>query len=318
LETWILRLKIFPSILPFAVAFAIWHCQSGENPAQPDPDANPDAVSFGAFKIILREDGKTASFLGKIYDGPQPINTLWDEKLVAGCLKVVAPRLPFCAQPCGSGFACVADDSCQAYPTAIHAGAVEVRGLITNKGTGPFSISPLNNLYQAVGLAYPPFHEGDTVQISAAGSEFSPPFALKALGFAPLKILTDTVLDYMDGKPMALEWEASAKDIHSSMDVVIDLTFHGGTKAKIEGRCDDNGKLTIPANLLDKLKTYGLSGYPRLNMTRMTKGSDANAKAELTLESNVSLGLEIPGLVSCNQDEDCPDNRACLADRRCE
>jgi hypothetical protein len=185
LETWILRLKIFPSILPFAVAFAMWHCQSGENPAQPDPDANPDAVSFGAFKIILREDGKTASFLGKIYDGPQPINTLWDEKLVAGCLKVVAPRLPFCAQPCGSGFACVADDSCQAYPTAIHAGAVEVRGLITNKGTGPFSISPLNNLYQAVGLAYPPFHEGDTVHISAAGSEFSPSFALEALGFAP-------------------------------------------------------------------------------------------------------------------------------------
>lgn len=300
------------------MAFTFWHCQSGENPAVPNPDANQNAESFGVIQIILREDSKTAGFLGKIYDGPQPINTLWEEQLSAGCLKVVTPKLPFCANPCGSGAACVADDSCQAYPSAIHAGVLQVSGLKTNKGTAPFSISPLNNLYQAVGLAYPPFNEGDTVDISAAGSEFSPPFVLKALGPAPLKPLIDTVLTYADGKPIDLEWEAPAKDIHSTMDVVIDLTFHGGTKAKIEGRCDDNGKLTIPANLLDKLKTYGMSGYPRLNMTRITKGSDANAKTELNLESTVSLALEIPGLISCNKPEDCPDNRECLADRRCE
>jgi hypothetical protein len=313
-----LLLKTFQSILPLAMAFTLWHCQSGGNPADPDPVVNPDAESFGVFQIILREDGKTASFLGKIYDGPQPINTIWEEKLSAGCLKVVAPRLPFCANPCGSGSACVADDSCQAYPSAVHAGALRVSGLITNKGAAPFSVSPLNNLYQAVGLLYPPFNEGDTVQVSAAGSESSPPFVLKALGLAPLKPLTDTVLTFADGKPIDLKWEAPAKDIHSSMDVVIDLTFHGGTKAKIEGRCDDNGKLTIPATLLDKLKTYGMSGYPRLNMTRIAKGTDANAKAELSLESTVSLALAIPGLVSCNKDEDCPDNGRCQADRRCE
>jgi hypothetical protein len=301
-----------------ALAFALWHCQSDENPAVPNIDANPSAEPSGVFQIILREDSKTAGFLGKIYDGPQPINTLWEVRMSAGCLKLVTPRLPFCAKPCGSGAACVADDSCQAFPSAIHAGALRVGGLITNKGTAPFSISPLNNLYQAVGLAYPPFNEGDTVEISAAGSEFSPPFVLKALGVAPLKPLTDTVLAFTDGKPIDLEWKAPAQAIHSLLDVAIDLTFHGGTKAMIEGRCEDNGKLTIPANLLDKLKTYGVSGYPRLNMTRITKGSDANAKAELTLESTVSLALEIPGLISCNQAGDCPENRACLADRRCE
>jgi hypothetical protein len=53
-------------------------------------------------------------------------------------------------------------------------------------------------------------------------------------------------------------------------------------------------------------------------MTRITQGSDAEAKTELTLESTVSLALEIPGLISCNKAEDCPDNRACLPDRRCE
>jgi hypothetical protein len=300
------------------MAFALWHCQSEENPAVPNPDGNPNAESFGAIQIILREDGKTASFLGKIYDGPQPINTLWEEQLSAGCLKVVKPRIPFCANPCGSESACVADDSCQSFPLAINAGALQVSGLITNKGTAPFSISPLNNLYQVAGLKYPPFNEGDSVIISAAGSEFSPPFVLKALGPAPLKPLTDTVLTFADGKPIDLEWEAPAKDIHSSIDVVIDLTFHGGTKAKIEGRCADNGKLTIPANLLDKLKTFGVSGYPRLNMTRITEGSDADAKTELTLESTLSLALEVPGLISCNKPEDCPDNRACLTDRRCE
>jgi hypothetical protein len=310
--------KTFPSLLPLALAFTLWHCQSDENPSAPKPGPNLDAKPSGAIQIILREDSKTASFLGKIYDGPQPSNTIWEEQLRSGCLKVVKPRIPFCANPCGSGSACVAEDSCQAYPSAINAGAFLISGLITNKGTAPFSITPLNNLYQAVGLAYPPFKEGDTVGISAAGSESSPPFVVKALGLAPLKPLTDTVLAYADGKPIDLKWEAPAKDIHSVLDVVIDLTFHGGTKAKIEGQCDDNGKLTIPANLLDKLKTYGLSGYPRLNMTRITKGSDAGAKTELTLESTVSLALDVPGLISCNKAEDCPDNRACLADRRCE
>jgi len=311
--------KIFPSVFSLSLVFSLWFCQSGENPTVPDGDGDPEAKPFGVFQIILREDSKTATFLGKVYDGPQPANIHWEEQLSSGCLKIVTPRIPFCSvSPCGSGFACVADDSCQAYPSPIQVGALQVSGLITNKGTAPFSISPLNNLYQAVGLAYPPFKEGDTVRISAAGSDFSPPFVLKALGLSPLKTLTDTVLPYEDGKPIQLLWEPPTQDIHSMVDVVIDLTFHGGTKAKIEGRCEDNGSLTLPAGLLDKLKTYGISGYPRLNLTRITKGTDTDAKAELSLESTVSLGLELPGLISCNEAEDCPDNRACLPDRRCE
>lgn len=302
-----------------AMAFSLWYCNSESNPAGPGIIHKEGTDAFGVFQIILRGDNNTAGFLGKIYDGPQPASILWDVQMTAGCLKLVTPRLPFCgANPCGSGFACVADDSCQIFPTVIHAGAVQVSGLITNKGTAPFAISPLNNLYQVVGLKYPPFNEGDTVSLAAAGSEFSPPFTLKALGLPPLKTITDTVVPYIDAKPIELKWEAPTKAINSILDVVVDISFHGGTKAKIIGQCDDVGALSIPANLLDKLKTYGISGYPRLNLTRITRGKDDAAKAEISLESTLSMALEIPGLISCNKAEDCPDNRTCLADRRCE
>lgn len=311
--------KIFRSVIPVLAVSSLWFCQTGDGPTDPGPDANPDAQPFGVVQILLREDSKTVGFLGKIYDGPQPLSVQWQEQAASGCLKVVAPRLPFCGtNPCGSGFACVADDSCQAYPKAISVGAMEVSGITTNKGSDPFTVHPLNNLYQAVGLAYPPFQEGQMVRISAAGSESSPPFVLEALGLPPLKVLTDTTLPYEDGKPIALAWEPPSRDIHSTIEIVIDLTFHGGTKAKIEGRCEDTGTLTLPADLLDRLKTYGVSGFPRLNMTRITQGSDAGAKAELRMESTVSLALELPGLISCNKDEDCPDGQSCQPDRRCE
>jgi hypothetical protein len=311
-------LKKWPSLSLASLVFTLWYCTNGENPAGPDPVVNAEADPFGVIQIILRGDNNTASFLGKIYDGPQPPNILWDESMSAGCLKLVTPQLPFCANPCGSDYACVSKDSCQVYPKVIQVGQLQVTGLITNKGTAPLTISPLNNLYQAVGLKYPPFNEGDTVSISASGSESSPAFTLKALGFSPLKVSMDTVIPYLDDKPIDLKWEAPTKPISSMMDVVIDISFHGGTKAKIIGQCEDNGSLTIPANMLNKLKTYGISGYPRLNMTRMTRGTDAKAKAELAMESTLSMALEIPGLVSCNKAEDCPDGKACLPDRRCE
>lgn len=314
-----MTLKRIPAFGLLALVSALWYCNGEKDPAGPDIVENQDAEPFGVFQIILRGDNNTAGFLGKIYDGPQPASIRWEEQMSAGCLKLVTPRLPFCgANPCGSDSACVADDSCQIYPKPVHAGALQVSGLITNKGTAPFSITPLNNLYQTVGLKYPPFNEGDTVSLAAAGSEFSPAFTLQALGLPPLKILMDTVIPYVDDKAIDLKWEAPAKALKSVLDVVIDISFHGGTRAKIIGQCEDNGTLAIPADMLDKLKTYGISGYPRLNMTRITKGLDDKAKAELSLESTLSMALEIPGLISCNKPEDCPDNRACLDDRRCE
>jgi hypothetical protein len=308
----------FYSLGLLSLVFSLWYCTSESNPAGPKSEENPEADPFGVIQVILRGDNNTASFLGKIYDGPQPENILWKEQMSSGCLQIVTPENPFCATGCGSGSACVAQDSCQAYPKAVQVGNLQVSGLITNKGTAPITVSPLNNLYQVVGLKYPPFLEGDTVTIAAAGSEFSPAFTLKAQGIPPLKVLTDTVIPYLDDKPIELKWEAPVKPLASVLDVVIDLTFHGGTKAKLVGQCEDNGALTVPANLLNKLKTYGLSGYPRLNMTRIIKGKDANAKAEMSLESTLSLVLDIPGLISCNKAEDCPDGKACLPDRRCE
>jgi hypothetical protein len=310
--------NIFYALL-FTAILWIGSCKN-DGPTETKPIHHDGAKAFGAIQVILRGDNQTAGFLGLMYDGPAPANIKWDIVTKDGCLELLVPRIPVCnAHPCGRDSACIENNVCQAYPSAIEVGKLNVKGLKTNQGSSPFTVEHINKYYQLIGmsLAYPPFQEGDTVSISATGSESSSEFTLKAMGFSPLKILSDTIIPYIDDQPIELKWVPPSKDIHSTIQIVIDISFHGGTKAKIVSDCQDNGSLTVPAKMLNQLKTYAISGYPRLNMTRLTKGIDASGKAELTMESTVSMPLEIPGILSCNKDEDCP-NSECRDDRRCE
>jgi hypothetical protein len=44
----------------------------------------------------------------------------------------------------------------------------------------------------------------------------------------------------------------------------------------------------------------------------------AQGRVDLVVSSDVERALEIPGLTSCNGDEDCPDGRKCRTDLKCE
>jgi hypothetical protein len=279
---------------------------------------NNDAETFGTISVILRGNEDKAQFVGLMYDGPVPSNIVWELVRQEGDCRLLKPRTPFCEIPCTSGAVCVEDDSCMAEPNKIEAGTMTVSGLTTSKGSDPVTVNPLNYYYQVIGLVYPPFAEGDVVTVSAAGSESSPPFTLQAYGVAPLKMLNEMVIPCGDGDPVALSWEPPATNIGSRIHVLVDITYHGGTKAKIECDTDDDGSLTISGDMMDELKSFGIAGFPRVDITRITKGIDEEAKAKLTLESTLSIGLAIPGITSCNDDSDCGEGQYCRTDRRCE
>ena len=121
----------------------------------------------------------------------------------------------------------------------------------------------------------------------------------------------------LDGQPIDLRWTPPTVTGISTIFVLIDISYHGGTNAKIECECDDNGSLRVPAKLLDSLKTFGISGYPKLEISRLAISTDTTAKAKVVVESKVVKMLQIPGVISCNVNEDCPEGQYCAPDQRC-
>jgi hypothetical protein len=307
----------------FFVFIFILLCNTNSNKNNPaginDTTKSVDTVglvSYGTFLISLREDSVTA-FLGRIYDGPQPVKTIWELVDSSGPCKLLKPRTPLCVEPCGSNAACVEDDSCQPYPTAISVGTVTISGIQTVNGTNTFTIDPINAYYQpAVSLKFPPFNEGDIVTLSAAGSDKISQFTLKAIGFKPIVVINDS-FPCADGESMEVRWIPPAKDLKTVIYIMVDVSYHGGSKGKIECECADNGSVVIPASLLDKLKSFGISGHPKIEITRRYATIDPVSKVKLLIESKVTRFLSIPGIISCSEDSECPEGQSCGWDLRC-
>jgi hypothetical protein len=279
-----------------------------ENP----PDSKP---SFGAFQISLVPPEGTmpgmTSLSGRVNDGPTPSTIIWEEQASSGYCKLLTPRVPFCSEPCLAGVACVEDDSCQPYPSALTAGTVTVNGAITKDGATSFTMDPINGTYQPVGivLSYPPFSEGAAVTITAAGAT-APAINLTGKGIVPLEILNDSIV-LEDNKPVTVQWTPPTIAGISTISIMVDISHHGGTKGKIEVECPDNGSVIIPATLIDQLKALGYFGFPKMEITRRAVTRDTGSNVELVIESKVTKYLHIPGLISCDEDDDCPEGQTC-------
>lgn len=279
---------------------------------------------YGNFQVSLVEPTAVSqgftSVLGVMYDDPTPSPLHWKETAKSGRCALLTPNAPFCEKPCGSGAACVADNMCRDYPNAVGAGKVSVNGIRIKDGAASFEMDPRNDSYQPPGglqLAFPPFAEGDAVRFSAAGDTGAAAFSLSAKGIAPLQILDDSIV-LAAGQAISLKWAPPSNTAYSTVSVMVDISHHGGTKGKIECAGPDNGAMEISASLADQLKALGVSGFPKIEIARRAIGTSAINNVYLVLESMVNRPLHIPGLVSCDDDEDCPDGRICQQDFQCK
>lgn len=269
----------------------------------------------GAMQIILYIQSEIVYMKGVVYDGRVPEKP-WDTVETAGTLHLLTPRSPYCEGGCGSYGMCVDDNICQQYPSNIGAGKVTTSGLNHIADADTLSIISNRKIYTAE-LEYPPFNEGAVVTVSAAGSDDCPAFTLQAQGIAPLEMVTTSPVSCEDGKSLELHWTPPETETGSHIRIWMDLSYHGGTKAIVTGECEDNGTVIIPASLIDRLKYYGINGFPRIDMSRVTNGKNDNTEIVFSIEASVSLYLDIPGVVSCNDDSECPDGGACV-DGRCQ
>jgi hypothetical protein len=257
--------------------------------------------------------------IGKVYDGETPAQIQFNEGAVVGACKLLTPYAPYCETPCGTSAACVADNQCQRYPAAHSVGTVHMSGIHTAAGASEISMEPIANGYQpSETLPYPAFTEGEVIALDAAGSAFVGAFSVSSRGVGPLEVLNDTVT-LADNTPVTLTWTPPGQAGLATIHVKLDISHHGGVKGKIECDAEDTGSLEIAATLVNELKALGIAGFPTIAITRSARGATPTAigRVDLAVTSDVEMAVDIPGLVSCNEDDDCPEPETCRTDMVC-
>lgn len=269
------------------------------------------AGSYGMVTVsVVPPAGTNAGYTalaGKIYDGAYPETVSWTQTAAGGGCVLYTPATPLCTPACGTGYACVATNTCQAYPSTLSAGALTVTGV----GSSALTVNPISGSYSTTTAEYPPFAEGATVRVAAAGATSgSDAFTVTAKGVAPLAT-TGSAAIAKDGAgygPLALAWTAGDSSV-ATIVVKVDLSHHGGSKGKIECAAADTGSLTIPASLVTSLVGLGVYAAPKVDVTRRATGSVTvgTGSVKLQIDSLKSLPVTIEG-VTCGADAECASN----------
>lgn len=267
------------------------------------------------------------SLLGRVYDGETPEGITWTMIDEDGDCILFEPSVPACDPQCTSGDVCAATDQCVAYPRPFDVGTVTLRGLQVEGGDDAIAIEPLppSNTYQLPGsvqLSYPPFAEGDPLAIEAEGGELAA-FTIETVAIAPLAGTADGPIRFAGDTATELRWTPPARPSDSRIHVRVDISHHGGQKGEIVCDAPDTGALTISTRLATGLIDLGVAGFPSLEIVREALGSTpaGRGRIELAVTSPVTIELEIPGLVSCDdpgEQAGCPDGQQCGGDRRCQ
>ncbi len=300
----------------------------------PAADATTDTtglseVLVGSFVVSLIEAVPASSttaasdaysqVVGQVFDGPTPSLVAWNAKRSGGGCELLEKHVPFCSEGCGAA-ACVADETCMEYPDVVDVGIVVVQGVHTAEGASEVTMKPAGGAYQTVGaLPFPPFDEGADVVLQAAGKDIGP-FTIPSRGIAPLAMPDDAIVLARD-TVLDVSWTPPGVPGISVIHVKLDISHHGGAKAMLVCDVADTGSLTIPADLVTGLLDMGVAGFPTIELTRRAVGAvNAGAgRVELEVQSDLSRAVGVPGVVSCNEDADCPAEKpTCGTDLNCK
>lgn len=303
---------------------------TGADGGAPSSDARGPADSadsvIGAFLVQLSRSAVSGgtdvtTVLGAVKDRPTPPPRSWSAAANDGPCAVLKPSLSLCTPECTSPDVCVAEGKCQAWPSARSAGTVTVTGIKTASGESSFTMQPAGatKSYQPeVELQFPGFAEGDPIRLETSGGDFAS-FAVTSSGISPLALKSGD-LPLVRGQAVTVAWTPAALGASSTIHVKLDISHHGGTRGMIECDAEDTGSLLISGVLVGKLLDLGVSGWPTIVVTRHALGSAGLPGGRVTLDilSEVEKSVVIPGLTSCQSDDDCPKGQACQGDLACK
>jgi hypothetical protein len=293
-------------------------CETGTDggfgiPFEEPAGACASADRVGAFEIALLED--FTGVQGKVADGVAPYLVPEIAATSGPCLRMVPPNL-FCDPACTPGTTCDVDGRCIEAPSNLSVGRVLIDGL-----AAPVAMTATEPVFFYTNLdplEHPGCDAGDEIVLKAEGDEAVAEFALGAWGIEALQMPIDPVRLESE-RPVSVRWTAPREPGISSVQLVLNITQHGGTPGWIQCEVPDTGAFDLPVALTDQLLAAGYSGYPTLGVTRRSVDSTDTSVGcvELLVLSARLIDVEIPGLISCGDDEDCPPGQSCQGDLRC-
>jgi hypothetical protein len=208
------------------------------------------------------EDGFSVAE-GSVADKVEPSTVLQLEHEEGGC-QFLRKLNPFCDPPCTGGQTCDLSDTCVSAPERLNAGTVTVTGLEAALELAPNDIT---QDYQDFSIPHPPFAEGATILLSAAGDEVSA-FTLDGRGVEPLEIASD-VWTMVEGDDFTIEWTSS--DGPGEIYVTLNVDLHGNSPVTMHCTFDDTGSATIPASMVQRLVDFGVTvGFASAQIYRRT------------------------------------------------
>lgn len=292
-----------------------------ETPEDPSPGPSgavgeecPRDERVGSFRLYLGDD--RTIFAGAVSDGVAPAAIPEVVAEEGGC-QLLGPRNLFCSESCASGTTCAGDDQCVPTPMKVSAGSVAVSGLATELTADPNGIT--GDYSKTLQEPFPAFEPGAALTLSAAGDVVGA-FSLDAYGVAAMTTELGMV-PVSKGSPVTLTWDASPADpSQAAVYVGFTVNAHGAVTGWIECTAPDTGSFDIPATLVSQLIDLGLSGFPRATLGRRSTDTTTTSAGcvDFSVSSEVTLDLEVDGLVSCNTDDDCPDAQTCSPVLACE
>jgi hypothetical protein len=257
-----------------------------------------------AGEFVLKLDGEamfTGVDRGEVLDGIDATRTA-REVMKSGACRILQPA---------------AATGAVTSPQPQDLGTVTMAGLKV-----PLTLLKIDNRYTNPPgvLPHPGFDEGASIVLQAMGGASGyGPFTLTGWGVAPLNTPAQPLV-VESGKAATITWTAPALPGPTQVLINLGVNWHGAVDTWMECSAADTGTFTIPAATMTELFKHGVSGFPRVTLTRQSADTTTvkSGCVQFLVLSEVTRDVTVPGVVSCNEDSECSSGKTCQTDLSCK
>ena len=283
----------------------------------PPPTAE-DVTLGGACPLDIRVGGilvQGTSFYtavdGAVNDGVVPVEVLEDVGGNDEC-RLLKRNLLFCDPACGFDETCGFDGECVPFPLNIDLGELQIDGLVEGVTLQP---QAPGFQYTNTSLPHPAIVPGELITMTTGGSDTVPAMKLHGVGMDPVALASKDIWLMVENEPLVMQWTPSTSPVaRSEVFVRIDIDQHGVSPVRAFCVFEDDGEAELPAELVNELIAFGVTGFPNATLNRRTVDSTILPDGqcmEFEVRYPVAPTVRVDGYVPCSSNFDCPDGQVC-------
>jgi hypothetical protein len=262
---------------------------------------------YGGFTIALFEQFSTVN--GTVANGVVPITIHAEVGSSANCELLRRDTL-FCNPACNYDETCDLDGTCIPFPENQNLGTVTIGGLEKELILTP--VDPGANYFDT-SLPHPAFQPGSLIEIRTHNGQVFDDIEMHGIGVEPLVVDNDSWVLARD-TDLSFTWTPPTdSNARSVIHTRLNIDQHGNTPVQLFCEfSDSDGTAALPADLINQLMDFGVTGFPNATITRRTVDSTAMISAdypegcvEFIVKSQFEPSISIQGFIPCNTDADC-------------